>query len=182
MCSTIVQIVFGVILLAGAGLTIIALVTPSWRSFNLDGKDNYFGFFTACLQTDRDSNFCYNSWQNAPTWQKAAMACLILALLACAIAFVWSCVACFMCCCRSCLTPPLPILSGLACVLVIVGVAVYGAKSGESLGGVPTSQQALQSKGTFGYSFWVGVGAIIALFVDTIVGVCLVTTSKVSPI
>jgi len=181
MCSTLVQIVFVVGLLAGAGLTIVSLVTPFWRSYDTDKGENYFGFFTNCIKQDLNSNYCYNSWQNAPTWQKAAMACLILALAACLAAFIWSCVACFMCCCRSCLTPPLPILTGLACLLDIIGVAIYGAKSGD-VGSFPMSYATLTSKGTFGYSFWVGIGAIITLFVDTIVGICLVTTSKVSPI
>lgn len=121
-------------------------------------------------------------FQNAPDWKKASMACLILSLAACVAAFVWSCIACFMCCCKSCLTPPLPIFAGLACILNIIGITIYGVKSGEELGPTPTSYSELQNKSTFGYSFWVGIGAIAALFVDTLVGIILVKTSKVSPI
>lgn len=67
----------------------------------------------------------------------------------------------------------------------IIGVTVYGVKSGEALGGVPLSTQdwrELESKGDFGYSMWIGIAAICVLFIVTIIGVGLVKVSKISPL
>lgn len=112
------------------------------------------------------------------------LATMCLALLLCGAAFVWSCIACFVCCCKSCLTPPLPILSGLACICDIIGITVYGIKSGESFdpSKYPTSAGSLDKNSDFGYSMWVGIGACVVLFVDTIIGIVLAKVSKVSPV
>lgn len=63
MCSSIIQIVFVVGLLAGAGMTIVSLVTPVWREFNTLGRENYFGLFVSCIKTSPNDNYCHNNWQ-----------------------------------------------------------------------------------------------------------------------
>jgi len=180
MCTTILQTVFMILIIGAAGLTIASLVTPAWHAYvDEHGNKDAFGFFVSCTKSNGQ---CSDEWKNAPDWKKASMACLILSLAACAAGFIWSCIACFMCCCKSCLTPPLPIFAGLACLLDIIGVTIYGVKSGDEMGNIPTTWGDLHGKSTFGYSFWVGIGAIATLFVDTLVGILLVKTSKISPI
>lgn len=113
------------------------------------------------------------------------MGCLVASLAFCALAFVWSCIACCMCCCKSCLTPPLPIFAGCACILDIIGVTLYGVKSGQSLGTMPITVQSwqdLERNGDFGYSMWIGIAAIGVLFVDTLIGIIIIKTSKITPL
>uniref|UniRef100_A0A915J5B7 Uncharacterized protein n=1 Tax=Romanomermis culicivorax TaxID=13658 RepID=A0A915J5B7_ROMCU len=194
MCSSIFLVAYAVGIVVGAGLTTVSLATPAWRKLQDSHYSNYYGIFKSCADSNLNSNQCLSDWENAPDWKKAALGCLAGAVALCALGFAWSLVACCMCCCTSCLTPPLPIFAGLACVLDVAGVAVYsiitiiavaeraGLKSGQDLGDVPTNIQALESKGDFGYSMWVGIAAIVVLFVDMLIGAVLVKTAKILPI
>ncbi|MCP4600360.1 MAG: hypothetical protein GY847_07480, partial [Proteobacteria bacterium] len=145
-----------------------------------------------CDGSARRAHVHWQNWglfQKKATWQKAGLALMLLGLMCCCAAMVWSCVVCFACFCKACLTPPLPILTGLATLFFLIGVTIVGVKTKTNpfgdiggVGDVKTSVTGLDAKNDIGYSMWLGIGAIVVMFVDTIIGIILVKVSKVSPI
>ena len=114
-------------------------------------------------------------FQKKEAWEKTAIICIVGAICACVLAMAWSCVMCFACCCKSCLVPPLPVLTGLATILMGIGVLVYGvmARTNFDITKIPQNLQDLTDDSKFGYSMWLGLAAVACLFIDTILGIIL---------
>ncbi|VDP39465.1 unnamed protein product [Soboliphyme baturini] len=106
--------------------------------------------------------------------QKAAAACLIVATLFCAMALAWGVVNCLACCCRSCLTSPLPILTGVALIMDIIGMTILIKENDNTwrqfLNGVENH--------SFGISLWICVASVGVMFFNMVTGILLVATSK----
>ncbi|KAH7699672.1 CRE-CLC-1 protein [Aphelenchoides avenae] len=84
---------------------------------------------------------------------------MILAIIVEVAILIWSVLSCFAFCYPS-LFYPLPMLSALATIFLLVAVAVFGGKNSAEV----------RSDSDLGYSFWIGVVALIVMFLATIVG------------
>jgi len=187
MCSSLVHIVFNILLIGGLGLTIAAFFSPGWIKITAkdpQGTDvtEWKGLFQCNGKTiEADKSTCDDVWKNLNDWEKVTFGCLLIAIAVCTLALVWSLLlCCCLCCFKSCLAHPLPVLVALACVLDIVGIAVYAANQKDLKLNMPTSWT--DAKKDMGYSIYAGIAAIIVLFVDTIVGAILVKIDGISPI
>uniref|UniRef100_A0A914UMI0 Uncharacterized protein n=1 Tax=Plectus sambesii TaxID=2011161 RepID=A0A914UMI0_9BILA len=203
MCTSALQIVFTIVLVAGTAATLIAMFTPGWRSMkstaanatikaikdqSIPDASGIFKFLCNDANTASASNggsstnACDVWWTNKADWEKVVIAGMCLALIAEVAAFAWSFVTCFMCCCKSCLTPPLPILTAIATICLLVAVILFGVKHKDQINSIPTNVGQLETKDNVGYSFWIAIVAVILMAVDTVIGVLLTKSAKVSPI
>lgn len=82
--------------------------------------------------------------------------------------------------------PPLPILVLVAFLLDLAAVVTYGVKEQDRFANFQISTHAGQVNDelihAFGYSLYLAAVAALVLLVDFIVGLCLVKTSKISPV
>uniref|UniRef100_A0A915JMX0 Uncharacterized protein n=1 Tax=Romanomermis culicivorax TaxID=13658 RepID=A0A915JMX0_ROMCU len=191
-CNSLVNMIYMVGILTGGILTVIALATPAWRQakgeqdFTNLGQVDYWSIgqrsYGIVAGSCNSNGSCLNYFKEQPDWKKGVLAAMILATLCCVAGFVWSFLACFACCCTSFLVTPLPVCAGLACALDVIGVVVYSVKSGQSdVGSSPLTQQNWEARSDVGYSFWIGIAAIVILLIDVFIGVFAVKAAKIMP-
>jgi len=159
MCTIILKVVFLAALAAGVGLTIVALTTSYWRTYN-DGA--HHGVYKFCTKAS-----CTDLWTNIPTWRKAVLACLFVTLGISIFAFGWWLITCVGCCCQGCLAPPLPIVAIIMTMIQMAAVITFAVmfKWEDGDKSLPASR--------YGYSFWCAVGSIFCFALAVVIGCAL---------
>ncbi|KAH7700980.1 CRE-CLC-1 protein, partial [Aphelenchoides avenae] len=117
---------------------------------------------------------------NKEPWQRAVAAFMIIAILIELVVLVWAVISCLACCCPE-LFYPLPILCALATVCLIIAMSIFGAKNKNEIKDVPDNKGEWDSQSNIGYSFWVGIVALVAMAIASLVGAVVSMASKYAP-
>lgn len=197
MCASgIVKVLFNIGLILGFGCLVVSIFTPWWRNLNVkdeagqvvkDGTKSDFSFGILSIfcgknvetSTANLSSICKRNFLDKPVWEQTAAVCMVASVGACLIAMIWSCLMCLNCCClEKCLSPPLPIFTGLACVLATIGVSTYCIGSRNNPLDKDPSLKNYTVGTDFGVSMWFGATAAALLAVTTVLGIVYVRLIK----
>ncbi|KAH7709721.1 Protein CLC-1 [Aphelenchoides avenae] len=196
MClSRLGQIIYGIVTFVAICLILAAMFSPGWRKLKMDvdsAVDNRkvpsnMGLFPfACTfpsnenkssssgTNPNDTDFCKNWWNNQPTWEKAVIAMIILALIVEVVALAWNFVTFCACCCKGFILKPLPLLAGLAALLLAICVIIFGVKNKDSIKEIHDLGD-VNGQSEVGYSFYMACGALAAALANVVIGTLTVT-------
>uniref|UniRef100_A0A915D0W0 Uncharacterized protein n=1 Tax=Ditylenchus dipsaci TaxID=166011 RepID=A0A915D0W0_9BILA len=157
MCNTLIlKPLFIALVAVGTALTAIAMFTPGWRQYSSSGtEDINVGIITRSCGGASNFTACGDWWDGQPAWMKTLHDLL----------------------------PALPVLPPTGAVWPGRLFSDRGycrlrrQKQDQINGGFPSS---LNDEGNIGYSFWVGVGAMLVMIMATFVGCVIGGLSTVS--
>ncbi|KAK0395926.1 hypothetical protein QR680_001489 [Steinernema hermaphroditum] len=177
MCGTILKVAFIVTVAVGTSATIVSMFTPGWQQSKSGGGPSMGIISYNCGSGSNQANVndCNQWWNNKEPWEKAVIAFMILALLFEIFILGWAILSCFAFCCPS-IFAPLPVLSGLVTIFLIIAISIYGAKNHDKIGHAPQNNAQMSNVDQVGYSFWIGIFALIVMALATIIG-CVVTAT-----
>ncbi|CAO4384145.1 unnamed protein product [Caenorhabditis nigoni] len=179
MCSSLTQLVFGVVMLGAIALTLGATFSDKWTTVQADLIDLYQ--HVDANQTERligilpffcdtDAAGCARFWKEMKPYEKIVAICMISALILEIVAFVWNFLTSCTCCFKKYLLHPLSPLSFLITILLTIAIAVFYYNSDKVRHDVDI-QNFFNGKEldiNIGSAFWMAVGAWCLVVVDTI--------------
>ncbi|CAB3400676.1 unnamed protein product [Caenorhabditis bovis] len=179
MCSSITQILFGVIMLGAIGLTLVSTFSKEWKTILDDTSLDELlsaNITETKLQQMKSiipvfcEDKCVNHWKDMKPYEKVVAACMIMALLLEIVAFIWNLVTSCSCCFKKYLINPLSPISFLIVLLLTTAICVFymnseefAVKRHESI-----EHQVHNIKVDIGSAFWMAVGAWVLAIADTI--------------
>uniref|UniRef100_A0A914CZ37 Uncharacterized protein n=1 Tax=Acrobeloides nanus TaxID=290746 RepID=A0A914CZ37_9BILA len=179
MCATLMKTIFIIFVFVGTALTVVAMFTPGWAKDK--SGTNRVGIITSSCQNSKNETACENWFKNQPGWEKAVIVLMVLAFLVEIAVLVWAVVSCLAICCPK-LFYPLPTLCSFATIFLVIALTIYGVKNKDQIGSAPKNEQDWNQTSDVGYSFWMGIAAIIVMAIASIIGFIASFTSKVMPI
>ncbi|CAL2049357.1 CBN-CLC-4 protein [Caenorhabditis brenneri] len=181
MCSSLTQLVFGVVMLGAIALTLGATFSDKWRTVETDllklyndVQSNHTERITGILPffCEENSMGCAAFWKEMKPYEKIVAICMITALVLEIVAFVWNFVTSCTCCFKKYLLHPLSPLSFLITIFLSIAIGVFYYYSDEVKNDV-NIQKLLETNGkdldiNIGSAFWMAVGAWCLVIIDTI--------------
>jgi len=174
MCTTLIlKPIFIVIVVVATALTAASLFTPGWRKLSSDTNAKLGILTYSCgsnsSSSSMDFNSCKSYWNSRPTWEKAVIALMLIALILELVVIAWSIISCIAFCLPACFSL-VTLINAVATICLIVAVSLYGGKNSESISSIPNSTKNFSSISNVDYSFWLGVAAAVVMCFATLVG------------
>ncbi|CAA92134.1 CLaudin-like in Caenorhabditis [Caenorhabditis elegans] len=181
MCSSLTQLVFGVVMLGAIALTLGATFSDKWRTVEKDLLDlyedvqrNHTERLTGILPflCEDGAVGCAGFWKEMKPYEKIVAICMIAALILEIVAFVWNFLTSCTCCFKKYLLHPLSPLSFLITIFLTVAIGVFYYNSDEIKDDVNIQKiwdaEAKDLNINIGSAFWMAVGAWCLVVIDTI--------------
>ncbi|CAJ0571707.1 unnamed protein product, partial [Mesorhabditis spiculigera] len=173
-CSSVGQIVFGIVMFACFCLTLGAMFSPEWRTFKDDLDDTakdldvHSGIFSFnCRMPGKEEGSCDDWWDNLHTWEKVTVTCMCLALVTEILCLAWNLITFCACCCKQYIIHPLSLFATLVSLFLGVAVIVYGANNKDAFKDL--KWKAPDESSEVGYSFYLAVAAVVLSVFDIFV-------------
>ncbi|GMR31631.1 hypothetical protein PMAYCL1PPCAC_01826 [Pristionchus mayeri] len=135
MCSFIVQIGYGIMMVITLGLTAGGCFSEYWVQQE-NGPAHKGLFCPTSLADGKWSDpgvICNGWWDRMKAYERTVAICLFIAIVVQVFALVWNFITICACCCKSHIIHPLSAISFLNVVALAIAVIVFAINSGTAI-------------------------------------------------